>query len=197
MISINPGQPVSLLIDRSGQMLTKEVTPKIVAETDRFGNAYRRGMLGISSGPLEVERRGPISALGAAVRETGAMISMMVDTLTQVVTGRRAVDELGGPVKIAQISGQSASLGWPALISFVALISINLGFINLLPIPMLDGGHLLLYALEGIRRQPLNPRIQEWAFLSGFALILSLMLFLTWNDLASMGLWDRLARIAG
>lgn len=197
IVSINPGRPIEITIERGGQMIHTSATPRVIAEEDRFGNRYRRGMLGVASGPLAIEKRGPVSAVGAGVRETGAMISMMAETLVQIVTGRRTLEELGGPIKIAQFSGQSASLGLPALVSFIALISINLGFINLLPIPMLDGGHLLLYALEAVRRQPLNPKVQEWAFMSGFALILSLMLFLTWNDLASVGLWDRLARIAG
>lgn len=192
MISINPGQPVNLLLERGGIELEKTVTPRVVEERDRFGNSYRRGMLGIASGPLVVERRGPLAALGAGVRETWATVRMMGDTLVQIVSGRRTVEELGGPIAIAKYSGQSASLGLPALIGFVALVSINLGFINLLPIPMLDGGHLLLYAVEGIRRRPLNPKVQEWAFMSGFALLMSLMLFLTWNDLSSLGLWGRM-----
>ena len=88
-------------------------------------------------------------------------------------------------------------MGWPNLIQFMALISINLGFINLLPVPMLDGGHLFLYAIEGMQRRPLNPRVQEWAFMSGFAALISLMLFLTWNDLASFGVWEHLANLFG
>jgi regulator of sigma E protease len=118
---------------------------------------------------------------------------MMVDTLGQVVTGRRSVKELGGPLKIAQFSGQQATLGAAALIEFMAMISINLGFINLLPIPLLDGGHLFFYALEAVRRRPISPVVQEWAFRSGLALLVGLMLFVTLNDLGSFGLWDHLA----
>jgi regulator of sigma E protease len=197
VIAINPGRPVDLVLERDGRTLERTVTPKVVAETDRFGNDYRRGMLGVASGPVVVERHGPIQAFRWALIETWGTVTMMADTLVQIVTGRRAVEELGGPIKIAQFSGQSASLGLPALIGFIALISINLGFINLLPIPMLDGGHLFLYGIEGIRRRPLNPKVQEWAFMSGFALLMSLMLFLTWNDLQSVGLWDRLAGLVG
>lgn len=193
-IVINPGEPVTLGIVRDGAMLVIETTPKMLREVDRFGNEYNRGALGIRSGPgIEVIRHGPISAIGAGVVETWVTTRMMLDTLVQIVTGRRSVDELGGPIKIAQFSGQSAAMGLAALISFMALISINLGFVNLLPIPMLDGGHLFLYAVEAVRRQPLNPRVQELAFMSGFALIMSLMLFLTWNDIASLSMWDRLA----
>lgn len=193
VIAINPGQPVEMVVDRGGVPQTISVTPRVVLEQDRFGNAYRRGLLGVQSAEVELVRRGPLAALWHGTAETWNTTRMMADTLVQVVTGRRALDELGGPIKIAQFSGQSASLGLAALVSFMALISINLGFINLLPIPMLDGGHLFLYAIEAMRRQPLHPRIQELAFVSGFALLISLMLFLTWNDLASVGLWDRLA----
>jgi regulator of sigma E protease len=197
IIAINPGVPVDVTVDRGGQILDIAVTPKIVAEVDRFGNEYTRGMLGVASSERVVVQHGPVEAVRWALVETWGTVRMMWDTLVQIVTGRRAVEELGGPLKIAQFSGQSASLGLPALVSFIALISINLGFINLLPIPMLDGGHLFLYALEGVRRRPLHPKVQEWAFMSGFALLMSLMLFLTWNDLQSIGLWDRLAGVIG
>lgn len=196
-VSINTGTPIELALERDGQMLTKRVTPNLVEEEDRFGNRYTRAVLGLASGEVVVVQHGPLDSLKWALIETRDTIVMMWDTLAQIVTGRRAVDELGGPIKIAQFSGQSAALGLPALISFIALISINLGFINLLPIPMLDGGHLFLYALEAVRRRPLNPKVQEWAFMSGFALLMTLMLFLTWNDLQSVGLWDRLAGITG
>ncbi len=197
IVTINPGTAMDVEIERDGQPLAMMVTPKTVLSRDRFGNEFRHGVLGVASGQLQVVREGPMSALRWAVVETWDVCRMMWDTIGQVVTGRRDVAELGGPVKIAQFSGQSASLGLPALISFVALISINLGFINLLPIPMLDGGHLFLYALEAVRRRPLNPRLQEWAFVSGFALLMSLMIFLTWNDLRSVGLWDKLANVIG
>src|SRR3712207_9483697 len=94
------------------------------------------------------------------------------------------------PLKIAQYSGQQASLGWIDFIYFMSVISINLGFINLLPIPLLDGGHLLFYIVEGIRRRPLRPEVQEWAFRTGLAALLALMIFVTLNDLASFGVWQ-------
>ena len=121
----------------------------------------------------------------------------MVEGLRQIITGERSVQELGGPIKIAKYSGEQLSLGWRAYAYFVALISINLAFINLLPIPLLDGGHLLFYAIEGIGRRPLNPAVQEWAFRFGFAAVVTLMLVVTFNDLGSFGLWDRIARLIG
>ena len=111
---------------------------------------------------------------------------MMVNGIVQIVTGRRSVEELGGPIKIAKYSGEQLTLGWREFAYFVALISINLAFINLLPIPALDGGHLAFYAVEAVRRKPLGQQSQEWAFRTGMALMLALMLFVTINDLISL-----------
>ncbi|TFU06247.1 RIP metalloprotease RseP [Polymorphobacter arshaanensis] len=197
VVTINPGTPIDARISRDGVERQLTITPKVVAETDRFGNAYTRGMLGVTSAGRIVERRSPVAAVYFAVQETWLLTRTMADTLVQVVTGRRAVNELGGPLKIAQFTGQQATLGLPNLVQFMALISINLGFINLLPIPMLDGGHLFLYAVEAIRRRPLEAKVQEWAFMSGFAALLTLMLFLTWNDLASVGVWKHLSALLG
>lgn len=197
IVTINSGTPIEARIARGDTQKTLTITPKIVPETDRFGNHYTRGLLGVTSGGRVVERRSPVAAVYFAVEETWLLTRTMADTLVQVVTGRRAVAELGGPLKIAQFSGQQASLGLPNLVQFMALISINLGFINLLPIPMLDGGHLFLYAVEAVRRRPLDAKVQEWAFMSGFAALVSLMLFLTWNDLASVGVWKQLSALLG
>ena len=111
---------------------------------------------------------------------------MMLTGIGQIFMGERSVEELGGPVKIAKYSGEQFSLGWSQFVSFVALISINLAFINLLPIPGLDGGHLAFYAAEAVRRKPLGLRSQEWAMRTGMALVLALMVFVTFNDLASL-----------
>lgn len=197
IVAVNTGTPIEAVIERDGASKTVEIRPRVVTDVDRFGNEYQRGQIGLASGERVIVHHGPVDAVRWAGIETWGAVRMMWETTVQVVTGRRAIEDLGGPVKIAQFSGQSASLGLPALIAFIALISINLGFINLLPIPMLDGGHLFLYALEGIRRRPLNPRLQEWAFMSGFALLMSLMLVLTWHDLQSVGVWDRLAAVIG
>jgi regulator of sigma E protease len=115
----------------------------------------------------------------------------------QVISGRRSVKELGGPLSIARVSGEQMTLGIQAFIFLIALVSINLGFINLLPVPMLDGGHLLFYAIEAVRRRPVEPQVQEWAYRGGMAAILALMLVVTFNDLGSFGLWSRLAGLIG
>ena len=127
----------------------------------------------------------------------GEDIKAMVDTLGQIISGRRSVKELGGPIKIAQVSGQQASLGMLNFVMLMALISINLGFINLLPIPMLDGGHLAFYLFEGIARRPVPERAMEWAFRSGLAVLLSFMIFVTLNDILSLGAFKKLAGLIG
>jgi regulator of sigma E protease len=144
-----------------------------------------------------LERLGPAELIPAATGYTFALTRSMIDGIVQIVTGRRSTKDLGGPLKIAQIAGQQASLGAFPFIQLLALFSINLGFINLLPVPMLDGGHLLFYSLEAVRRRPISARAQEWAFRGGLALLLALMAFTTVNDLDSFGLWERLGRLIG
>ena len=121
----------------------------------------------------------------------------MIDGLWQIISGRRTIKDLGGPLKMAQVAGQQASLGPFQFVQLLALFSINLGFINLLPVPMLDGGHLLFYGVEAVRRRPVSVKAQEWAFRGGLALLLALLLFTTLNDLGSFGLWERLGRLIG
>lgn len=197
VVSIRPGERLDVEVRRGHETLTVPVTLDAVIERDRFGNEFRKGQLGIVATERIIVPLAPDEVIGAALRHTRDIVSMMVETIGQVITGRRSVEELGGPLKIAQFSGQQASLGAAALVEFMAMISINLGFINLLPIPLLDGGHLFFYAVEAVRRRPINPVIQEWAFRSGLALLLGLMLFVTVNDLGSFGLWEHLAGLIG
>jgi regulator of sigma E protease len=196
-VSIRPGETVRARIERAGQTRELPLTFAVRHERDRFGNSYRVGQLGITSGPPVREPVGLLEAPVVGVRRTGEIVGMMLDTMGQVITGRRSVDELGGPLRIAQVSGQQLSLGWAEFVSLIALISINLGFINLLPVPILDGGHLLFYAIEGVRRRPVGAKAQEWAFRGGLAAILALMLLVTINDLGAFGLWRGLAGLIG
>jgi regulator of sigma E protease len=192
------GEPVEIRFERAGAALATVATPATKVERDRFGNVYRRGMLGVTASGAPVMRPlAPIEVPGAALRFTRSMLTLMTDSLWQVVSGRRPVSELAGPLKMAQVSGQQATLGFIPFLFFAALISINLGFINLLPIPMLDGGHLLFYLIEAVRRRPLRPQAQEWAFRTGLAALLILMVFVTFNDLASFGLWKKLGGLIG
>jgi len=192
-----PGDQIMLDVERGGTRISVPVTLGERVEQDRFGNTYHIAQIGIGP-PQGVQR--PVSLLEApvvGVRRTVALVGMMADGLGQIVTGRRSLSELGGPLKMAQYSGEQAALGPEALIAFIALVSINLGFINLLPIPMLDGGHLFFYGIEAIQRRPVSPRFQEIAFRSGLALLLGLMIFVTLNDLASFGLWRGLTGLIG
>ncbi len=182
----DPGGSIDLLVQRDEQELAFAFTIPSVEERDRFGNTFHVGQLGIGSVVGEFVPVGPVESVTLAVRQTGDIMSMMVTGIWQIITGRRSVEELGGPVKIAKYSGEQLSLGWQAFVSFVALISINLAFINLLPIPALDGGHLAFYAAEAVRRKPIGPRSQEWAFRTGIAFVLALMVFVTFNDIASL-----------
>ncbi|WP_310496331.1 RIP metalloprotease RseP [Sandarakinorhabdus sp.] len=187
------GEPVLLSIDRAGRMLSVLVMPRMVESRDRFGNTARHPRLGIARPAQVVEAVGVGEALRLATRDTWELTLTIGRTVRQVVMGERSLAEMGGPVRTAQIAGQQASLGLLSAIAFMAFFSINLGFINLLPIPMLDGGHLLLYGIEAIRRQPMAERVQNWAFMSGFAALMSLMAVLTWHDFGAVGLWDTMA----
>lgn len=184
------GQTLDVEVARSGAVLTRQVKAGLVTQTDRFGGQYRIGRIGIA--PSNERTIRDVSLLEApviGVKRTWQILDRMVHGLWQVISGRRSATELGGPIKIAQVSGQAAVLGWEAFVFLAALISINLGFINLLPVPMLDGGHLLFYAVEAVKRGPVSPKTMEIAFRSGMFALLALMLFVTLNDLASLGLW--------
>ncbi len=183
------GDTVPITYVGNGVSLSKDITVGIIEEKDRFGNRYKRGMLGLPFPPLEVREVSLFEAPFIAVRETANIVRLTVKTLGQIITGRRPISELGGPLKIAKVSGEQFVLGFAAFLWLTAMISINLGFINLLPIPMLDGGHLLLYGIEAVRRRPATPMVQEWAFRAGFAVLLGFMLMVTFNDLASFGLF--------
>jgi|TARA_R110000772_G_scaffold15072_59_gene43737 regulator of sigma E protease len=188
-----PDQNVEIVYERDGQLIAGQGKIGVNIMKDRFGNEYRLGLLGMSSSQVEWREVSPIEAPVVAVEKTAAIVDQITTTLGQVITGKRSIKELGGPLKIAQVSGEQFKMGLETFVLFVALISINLGFINLLPIPMLDGGHLMFYAIEAVRRKPASPKVQEWAFKSGFALVMVFMLVVTFNDLSSFGLFRALS----
>lgn len=197
IVRFRPEENMRFEIERDGRDISLIAAPGVLIERDRFGNEYRIGRLGIApTEPINVSV-GLIEAPVVAVRKTGEIVQLMVDTLGQVITGRRSAKELGGPLAIASASGEQLAHGPESFVFFVALISINLGFINLLPVPMLDGGHLFFYAIEAVRRKPVDAQVQEWAFRSGLLLLLSLMMFVTFNDLSSFGVWKGLAGLIG
>ena len=185
-VAQHPGEPLDLVVERKGQRLTLAAVAADKQVTDRFGNTQRIGYLGIGPATAQRLKVGPVEAVGDAVIQTRDIIGMMATGIEQIVTGKREIKELGGPIKIAKYSGEQLVSGWANYVWFIALISINLGFINLLPIPVLDGGHLAFYAIEAVRRKPVSQRGQEWAFRTGMALVVALMLFVTFNDVASL-----------
>lgn len=197
VVKIRAGERVRVEHVRDGRALTTDVVIATRVERDRFGNEYRFGRLGVGSPGAIAIPVGLAGAPGVAARRTGEIVTLMVETLTQVITGRRSVAELGGPLQIAKVAGEQLSLGVPAFVFLLALVSINLGFINLLPVPMLDGGHLLFYAVEAVRRRPMEPKVADWAFRGGLAALLGLMLLVTFNDLGAFGLWKNLAGLIG
>ena len=197
IVSLRPGEQVQIRVIRAGQPQVVSAKLGVHEQTDRFGQKFRLGLLGVFAEGRELERVPIARLIPEGARYTWAMTRTTIDGLWQILTGRRSTDDLGGPLKMAQIAGQQASLGAFEFIQLLALFSINLGFINLLPVPMLDGGHLVFYAAEAIRRRPVSVRAQEWAFRGGLALLLALLVFTTLNDLGSFGLWERLGRLIG
>jgi len=196
-VVIRPGQTVVLELQRGDTILRASATIQKDVIADEFGQKYERGLLGVSPSDTTLERVSVVEAVPLATIATARLTGMMVEVVGQIVSGQRSPKELGGPLRIAQITGQKASLGSLEFVSLVALLSINLGFINLLPVPLLDGGHLFFYAVEAVRRRPVSLQVQEWAFRGGLAAILALVVFTTINDLDSFGLWDRLERLIG
>lgn len=183
-----PGRILTITVRREDKDIDVAIKIAEFIQTDQFGNEARIGRLGIGAdqSKMEIVKVGAGEAVTLAFGQSIGIMRMMAMGIGQIFTGERSVKELGGPIKIAKFSGEQFSLGWINFVSFAALISINLAFINLLPIPALDGGHLAFYAAEAVRRKPIGARSQEWAFRTGLALVLALMVFVTINDLASL-----------
>jgi len=186
-VRLNPGVQMAILVKRDNKEIALQVTPSRSELTDRFGNHYEIGLLGVSRSGVDYIRRDPATALLQAGAETWTMSADTLQAVWQMVKGTRSTDELGGPLRIAQMSGEVARGGIAPLLSLMALLSISLGLINLFPVPVLDGGHLLFYAAEAVRGRPLGQRAQEYGFRIGLALVLTLMVFATWNDLRLNG----------
>jgi regulator of sigma E protease len=187
IVAISPDQPLRFEVDRGG--VEKEIiaTPERKETTNYFGNTIRQGLLGIqrSAAPADwkVKRYDPVSAFGRALKECYLIVSQSLSYLFKLVTGRESADQLSGPIGIAQIAGEVASISFIALLSLTAVLSVSIGLLNLFPIPILDGGHLLYYSIEAIRGRPLSQYTQEIGLRIGLAVILTLMFFATWNDL--------------
>ena len=187
IVSISAGETLTIEVDRGGAHVVLKATPRLKELKDNFGNVHRLGVLGISRsmapGDIKTQKLSPPQALLAGVQETWFVVDRTLSYIGGVVVGREAADELGGPIRIAQVSGQVASAGFVALIHLTAVLSVSIGLLNLFPIPLLDGGHLLFYAIEAIRGRPLSERAQEVGFRIGLAIVVVLMIFATFNDI--------------
>lgn len=187
IVSVHGGDRLNFTIKRGGSTLQLQAIPEIRDVKDPFGNTHRQGILGItrSTAPGDVltERVDPGTALWLAVKETWFVIDRTLSFIGGVFTGREAASQVGGPLGIARISGQVATIGLTPLIQLAAVLSISIGLLNLFPVPLLDGGHLLFYAVEAVRGRPLSERAQEMGFRIGLALVLMLMVFATYNDI--------------
>lgn len=191
IVSVSAGSTLAVEVARDGRVVTLTATPQSVEQKDRLGNVYRLGRLGIASevDPSEIEyvHYDPVSAIAKGVERTGFMIERTLSFLGRLILGREDASQLSGPLGIAKVSGDVAQqLGFLALLNLAAVLSVSIGLINLFPIPMLDGGHLLYYGYEAVRGRPLGERAQEFGFRVGIALVLSLMIFATWNDLVKL-----------
>jgi regulator of sigma E protease len=187
VVSTSAGEALTFEIDRGGVRLTLKATPALKEVKDNLGNVHRIGVLGIQRMPgpddTKFEPVGPVRALTLGVQETWFVVERTMTYIGGVFSGREAADQLGGPIRIAQVSGQVASLGLSYLIHLAAVLSVSIGLLNLFPVPLLDGGHLLFYAIEAVRGKPLSERAQEVGFRIGFALVVMLMIFATYNDI--------------
>jgi regulator of sigma E protease len=191
VVSARAGDRLSIEVDRAGERVTLQAVPDLKENVTPLGK-HRVGLLGIQASRDPADLRhvtyGPVESVRLGALESWYVIDRTFDYLGKLIVGRESADQLSGPIRIAQVSGQVASLGGiGGLISLIAVLSVSIGLINLFPIPLLDGGHLLFYAIEGARGRPLSDRAQEIGFRIGLAIVLMLMLFSTWNDIVHLG----------
>jgi regulator of sigma E protease len=188
-VMTRPGEPMTITIERAGQLIDVAAVPDLREEPDGFAGKVRIGLLGIKqdqTGGMRYERLPLAKSLTKGVERTWFIVSTTFKYLGKLVTGRESADQLGGPIAMAKAAGDAASLGFFQFVSVVAFLSISIGLINLFPIPMLDGGHLVYYGLEALRGKPLGPGTQEWGFRIGFSLVIALMVVGTWNDIVRL-----------
>jgi regulator of sigma E protease len=190
IVSESAGETLDIKVDRKGAELVLQAKPALKEVKDNFGNVHRIGILGISRSmaaeDLKYQPVSPPRAVVMGAQETWFVIDRTLSYIGGVVVGREAADQLGGPIRIAQISGQVATIGFVALIHLAAVLSVSIGLLNLFPIPLLDGGHLLFYSIEAMRGRPLSERAQEFGFRIGLAIVVMLMIFATFNDIVHL-----------
>jgi len=187
VVSTSAGEMLTFEVDRGGVRVTLKAVPALRESKDRFGNVHRIGVLGITRSPSPDDTHfqpvGPLKAFELGAQRTWFVVERTLSYIGGVISGREAADQLGGPIRIAQVSGQVASEGLPSLFSLAAVLSVSIGLLNLFPVPLLDGGHLLFYGIEAVRGKPLSERAQEVGFRIGLAIVVMLMIFATYNDI--------------
>ena len=191
IVGVSAGQTLDVTVDRAGNRVVLKATPALREIKDNFGNVHRLGVLGISRSnapdEVRVEKVGPVDALILGADKTWFVVEQTMSYLGRMIAGRESADQLGGPIRIAQVSGQVATLGFGPILDLAGVLSVSIGLLNLFPIPLLDGGHLLFYLIEAVRGRPLSEKAQEMGFRIGLAFVLMLMVFATFNDI--MHLW--------
>jgi regulator of sigma E protease len=187
VVSESAGVTLTIEVERGGSHQTIKAIPDLKEVKDGFGNKHRIGVLGISRsmlpGDIKVEHVNPLRAVVMGVQETWFVVDRTISYIGGIFAGREAADQLGGPIRIAQVSGQVATAGFVPLLHLAAVLSVSIGLLNLFPIPLLDGGHLLFYLVEAVRGRPLSERAQEFGFRIGLAIVVMLMIFATFNDI--------------
>jgi regulator of sigma E protease len=190
VVGESAGETLEITVERAGATKILKATPALQEKKDVFGNVRRIGILGIQRSPAPEDLKSQPVALPQAVwlgvQESWDVVDQTLSYVGGVIIGRKSADQLGGPIRIAQMSGQVASLGFVVLLHFAGMLSVSIGLLNLFPIPLLDGGHLLFYLIEGVRGRPLSERAQEVGFRIGLAIVLMLMIFATFNDIVHL-----------
>ncbi|MBP1875655.1 Metalloprotease MmpA [Ensifer adhaerens] len=187
-VSVRPELEIKIRIERDGAFLDLPMVPQRTEISDQFGNKMEIGIIGIvtdqDAGNFRLVTYGPIEAIGQGALQSWHIVTGTFDYLANLVTGRMKADQLGGPIRVAQASGQMATLGVAAVLQLAAVLSVSIGLLNLMPVPVLDGGHLMFYAVEALRGKPVGAAAQDVAYRIGFAMVLMLMVFATWNDIS-------------
>lgn len=186
IVSQNSDKELLVKINRNNEIIDFTVTPKVKVTKDLFGNEIKIAMLGVSSTEISHHNLNLSESFIEANKETYRVSIAIFKAIGELITGKKSVEELGGPIKIAQYTGKTVEMGILAVLWFMAMISVNLGVMNLLPVPVLDGGHLFYYLCEVIFRKPLPQKVQQIGFQLGFSLVLALMLFTTFNDIRGL-----------
>ncbi|MFL0356961.1 RIP metalloprotease RseP [Erythrobacter sp. GH1-10] len=193
-IMLVPDEPMVITVERDGTEIDIPLVTERVEVSDGFGNTSVIGQIGVgpAGGEYVLEDVSVLQSVPMAVAHSWDVLGMMLTGLKQIILGERSIKELGGPIKIAKYSGEQMSLGLISFLSFAALISLNLAFINFLPIPALDGGHLAFYAAEAVRGDPVGPVATEWAYRTGILVVLVFMVVVTVNDVTSLAFFGSL-----